>query len=297
MSSTFCFSLATPFARAAILLGLQPAALLTLRLIITTSLLLATLLFARSANWRMDRRGFTFCIVAGIANGIGMLSYFSSLAYINGSIAAMIYAVSPIVVLVLLAFRGERFTARNSVRLIFGLAGVYLLIGPGGQVNLIGAALAAVSVFTVPIQLVLIQWYLKDYDSRAVTFYMVATMMLISTGYWWATDGAIQDVGWVSWALVIALAIIATYIARLLMVAAVRRVGSGQVGLLAPLETLLTVIWSFVFLGERLSPIQWLGSLLVLISAALAIEKLGHLKWLKPTPVLVEGQSIPKDEA
>lgn len=226
-----------------------------------------------------------------------MISYFSSLAYINGSIAAMIYAVSPIVVLVLLAFRGERFTARNSIRLAFGLVGVYLLIGPGGQVNLVGAALAAVSVFTVPIQLVIIQWYLKDYDSRTVTLYMVVTMMLISTSYWWATDGTIQNVDWVGWSLILALALVATYIARLLMMAAVRRVGSGQVGLLAPLETLLTVIWSFIFLGERLSLIQWLGSLLVLVSAALAIEKLAHFRWLKPTPVLVDKQSIPKDEA
>jgi drug/metabolite transporter (DMT)-like permease len=280
--STLCFSLATPLARGVILLGLDPVALLMLRLVITTLLLLGTMALTEPGSMRVDRRGLLFCIIGGAANGLGMITYFSSLTRLSSSIAAMIFSVSPLVVLALLALRGEKFTARNTVRLVLGLAGVYLLIGPGGQVDGWGAVLASVSVFTVPIQLVIMQWYLKDYDTRTVTLYMIITMTVMAMGHWLISGAPFTDVGWWGWLLVIALAIITTYIARLLLVVAVRHIGGAQFGLLAPLETMLTVVWSFIFLGERLTLIQWAGSLLILFSASLAIQRLGRVKW-KPT--------------
>jgi drug/metabolite transporter (DMT)-like permease len=282
--STLCFSLATPLARGVILLGLDPAALLMLRLVITTALVLGTMLVTAPSSLRIDRRGLIICIIGGFANGLGMITYFVSLTSISGSIAAMIFSVSPLVVLALLALRGEKFTVRNSVRLVLGLAGVYLLIGPGGQVDGWGAVLASVSVFTVPLQLVLMQWYLQKYDTRTVTLYMIATIMVMALGYWIISGMPFADIGWWGWILVIALAVITTYIARLLLLVAVRHIGSGQFGLLAPLETMLTVVWSFMFLGERLTLVQWAGSLLILFSASLAIQRLGRIKWKPSKP-------------
>jgi drug/metabolite transporter (DMT)-like permease len=42
------------------------------------------------------------------------------------------------------------------------------------------------------------------------------------------------------------------------------------------LETLLTVIWSTLFLHERLTPLQWVGGALIMVSALLAIQRLGR---------------------
>jgi drug/metabolite transporter (DMT)-like permease len=55
---------------------------------------------------------------------------------------------------------------------------------------------------------------------------------------------------------------------------AVPRIGGGQMAMLSPLETFLSVIWSILFLGEHLTALQWLGGLLVMVSAALAIQRL-----------------------
>jgi drug/metabolite transporter (DMT)-like permease len=63
------------------------------------------------------------------------------------------------------------------------------------------------------------------------------------------------------------------------MFAAIRSLGSGQLALLAPTETLLTVIWSMIFLQERLTAWQWLGGLLILTSALLAIARLNRARW------------------
>lgn len=274
LGSTIAFSFATPLARAAILLGIAPSALLAIRLTMTTLLLFGTIVLGDAARLRIDRRGLGLCMLAGVANGLGMLAYFSSLTRISGSIASMIFSLSPLVVLALLALRGEKFTIRNIARLALGLGGVYLLIGPGGNVDFTGALLALAAVFTVPFQIVIMQWFLGDYDARTVTLYMVGTIMVIAVGAWLIEGAEWRDPGWQGWALVIALAVVSTYLARLMLFVSVRKIGGGQTGLLAPLETLFTVVWSILFLHERLMPLQWIGSSLIVLGAALAVERL-----------------------
>ncbi|MCB0160671.1 MAG: EamA family transporter, partial [Caldilineaceae bacterium] len=34
----------------------------------------------------------------------------------------------------------------------------------------------------------------------------------------------------------------------------------------------LTIVWSVLFLGERLAPLQWLGAMLILFGALLAAD-------------------------
>lgn len=42
------------------------------------------------------------------------------------------------------------------------------------------------------------------------------------------------------------------------------RIGGTQMALFGPLETLLSVIWSILFLHERLAPLQMVGGGLIL---------------------------------
>ncbi len=275
----FAFSLATPIVKAAVLIGLVPTTVLVVRLLITTSLLGLTVLVTAPQHFRIDRRGLLVCGVAGTINAFGMLGYFWSLKWLSASVAIMVYTLSPLVLLVLLALIGERFTHRNLVRVGLGLAGVYLLIGPGGQVSLIGVALALTAVFSVPIQLILMQLFLRQYDWRAVTFYL-SLVMLCVLSLWWVIQGAEWHApGIQGWLLMVVLAVVTTYLSRLAQTNAVARLGAGQVGLLAPLETLLTVIWSALFLSERLTFIQTLGGGLILLSALLASQRLMRVRW------------------
>jgi drug/metabolite transporter (DMT)-like permease len=49
----------------------------------------------------------------------------------------------------------------------------------------------------------------------------------------------------------------------------VKKIGSGETALINPFETVFTVIWAMLFLGDRLSGWQWLGGALILVSAFL----------------------------
>jgi len=93
-------------------------------------------------------------------------------------------------------------------------------------------------------------------------------------GLWLARGAVWHNPGWSGWLAVFVLVVVSTYVARLTLFAAVRHLGSGQMALLLPLETLLTVCWSVVFLQERLTIWQWGGGTLISLSAVLAINRL-----------------------
>jgi drug/metabolite transporter (DMT)-like permease len=106
------------------------------------------------------------------------------------------------------------------------------------------------------------------------------TVVVLST---WLAEGAPwKNPDWRGWLAIIVLVVISTYLSRLLMVAAINRIGSGQMALLTPVETLMTIIWSMLFLGERLAPLQLLGGTLILASALLAIRRMGRARWRPP---------------
>ena len=281
--STASFSLAPTVGKAAIDSGMNPTTLLALRLVITTGLLGVTIAVTDPKRFNIDRTGLLACSAAGLANGVGMLAFFWSLTRIDASVASMLFSLTPLVVLALLALRGEKFTYRNTMRVALGLAGVSLLIGPGGQVDGLGILLALVPVFTVPIQLIVMQWYVQDHDSSAVTLYMVATMAVVAAGWWLVQGMEWHNPGRSGWLAVGVLVLVSTYLARMTMFVAVRDIGGGQVGLLAPVETLLTVIWSFLLLNERLTALQALGGGLILLSALLAVRRMLRVRWRKET--------------
>jgi drug/metabolite transporter (DMT)-like permease len=276
--ATLSFSFAPPIAAFAIGTGLNPTEILFIRMWLTSLLLLATLPMMDVRLLWPGRRCMWISLLAGFVNSLGMMGYFWSLTRLDVSVASMIFSVSPLFVLTVLVLRGEPVTSRHLVRLGLAVAGIYLLIGPGGAVDLIGVLLLMVSVVAFGAQILFVQFYLRAYDARSVTLYMTLGMA-ISISVFWLIQGAPRVApspgGWLA---ILVLAVVSTYLSRVTYFAAIARIGGAQVALLTPLEIALTVVWSVLFLGERLLPVQWVGGLLVLASAALAVERLGRVR-------------------
>lgn len=279
--ATVAFSLATPIARSLLVGGADPSGLVTIRLIIATALHGLAIGLSTPGLFRLDKRSVGISLLAGVTNGIGMLLYFLGLARLSASITAMLLSMSPLVVLSLLVLRGERLTRRHMLRTGLALAGVYLLIGPGGNVDMGGVGLILLSVLAFSSQMALLQWYLKDLDPRSVTFYVTAGMLGVVGLYWLSIGTPWQPLDASGWLGLVTLALVSTFLARLAMYAAVAYIGSGQMSLLTPLEILLAVIWSVLFLGERLTLAHATGGLLILVSALFAIQRL-NLTWRRP---------------
>ncbi len=253
-----------------------------MRMVIATTMFGVTLGMTAPGKLRIERRGLGAAALIGAVNATGMILFFASLNDLEASLASMILTLSPPMVLSLLALRGEPLTRRHLLRLALALIGVYLLVGPSGEVNWVGAALALIATFLFSLQMALTQWTLVAYPTRTIAFYVTASMTFCVAG-WWLVRGA----QWVApgpsgWFAVIVLAAVSTYIARLAYFAAMGRLGGAQVALLGPLETLLSVAWSILFLHERLASVQIIGGVLILLSALLAVQRLGRVNLRLP---------------
>jgi drug/metabolite transporter (DMT)-like permease len=282
LGSTVAFSFAPPVARAAILGGMDSNQLLMLRMLIATTLFGVTLAVTARDNLRLPRQAMGSAILVGAINAAGMILFFLSLNYLEASLGSMIIALSPPLVLSMLALRGERLTRRHLVRLGLALAGVYLLISPSGEVNWFGALLALVATFFFSLQMALTQWTLVNYPVRSVVFYVTATMTLFVVA-WWLLQGAVwTQPSLDGWLEVLMLAVVSTYFARLGYYASIALIGSSQLALLGPLETMLSVLWSVLFLHEQLAAWQLLGGVLILASALLAVQRLGRVNLRLP---------------
>lgn len=274
--ATVCFSVAPPLVRFAIVDGFDSTTLLLARMVIASTMFGVFFAVTDHQKLRLSRQGIAASALVGVINAVGMMLFFTALGMLEASLASMILALSPPIVLSLLALRGERLTRRHLVRLGLAMIGVYLLVGPSGQVNWLGAALALVATFLFSLQMVLTQWTLVSYHTRTVAFYVTASMT-ISVAIWWVFRGAPWTTPTLTgWLIVLVLAVVSTFIARLAFFAAMGRIGGAQVSLLGPLETLLSVTWAIIFLHERLEPVQFVGGALILASALLAVQRLGR---------------------
>jgi drug/metabolite transporter (DMT)-like permease len=280
--STLSFSIAAPIATLLINLGLDPSTMLLIRFWLAVVLLFGTLGLTAPDKLRLPRRALFSVALAGLAMGVAVLLYFWSLTRLHTSIAAMLIAVEPLVTLLLLALRGERFTYRIVIRVALGLAGVYLLVGFEGSAELVGVLMVLGVVLLSSFHTVSLQWYLGEHDGLAVTAYIVFGMALTISAFWLIQRPALAPLPWQAWLGVGTMALVSTYVARLTLFAAVKRLGGGQVALLAPVETFLTVILSVVFLGDRLTLAQGLGGVLILFSAVLAVRRLRRAKVAQP---------------
>ena len=276
LGASFSFSVATPIGKALITAGLDSDAILFARFWITLGLFVATVMLMKSEKRRIDRPDLPFVLFVGLANGVAMICIFSGLARLDASLVSMLLSVVPLIVLLLLALRGEPLTRRNLLRLGLAFVGLYLLIGPGGSPDLVGIALVLAAMFLFAMGLVTVQWKLQAYDVRVLSLYVTACITVLVTAWWFVQGQPWQPPGAMGWVGIVALSIVGTYMARILLYAAVHRIGSGQTSLLIPLEIVMSVVWSFLFLGERFSTIQAIGGVLIMGSALLAIRRLGQ---------------------
>ena len=140
-----------------------------------------------------------------------------------------------------------------------------------------GVLLVLFALLAAAIQLVMIQWFLRAYNTWQVTIYHFTGAALAVSAIWLLQGGEWHVPGHVGWLFIGALALLAL-LTRTASIATIRYIGSAQLALLIPLTAFLAVVWSMLFLSERFSRVQWLGGLLIITSALLAIRRMRHAR-------------------
>ena len=256
--------------------GMDPALLLMLRFWLATALLGALLALRAPALLRIDRYGLEKCMKAGLLAGLDTLAFFYALQRLDASLAVMLSSFYPLLVLLWLRLRGERFTLLDAIRLAMGIVGVFFLTGLGQTAEWIGMALIGFSMLTYSLFIVVLPTLQPAIDTTTSAFYVISSQTVYFTLFWLVQGAHWQPPTTTGWLAVVWLAVFGVVLHRLLLFAGIARIGSAETALLAPVDILLTIIWSIIFLGERVLALQWLGGSLILLSAMLALLRLSH---------------------
>ena len=278
-TSALIFSTNSPIAKNIISAGMEPVTLATLRFVLA-SVFMAVVVGglgmgkAKGEEKPLNRRIIIIAFISGIINGFTIFAWYSSLSLIDASLAVVLgTALFPTMTLLLLALAGEKLTGRKLIRLALVFIGLYFLIAISNtSVSFLGLIYVLIGAFMYAIHLISVQWYMKPYNTWAMVTIITFGSAFVVVFLWYLNGSPTFVPGWQGWLVVAYQAVVLSFLGRAAMYAAIDRIGTGQFALLTPLETVMSLSWAFLFLGERLTQTQWFGAALILLSATLAAD-------------------------
>jgi drug/metabolite transporter (DMT)-like permease len=291
--SAFFLGLTPIFGKIALQFGFSPLFIVTFRSILATILVFLFLLIIDRSYLRIYSLGLFGCAIAGFINGIGSILFYSALSFLDASIGQLLYSFYPLMVAFWLLLDRQPITKLTILRLFISILGAVLLISASTQkVSIQGAVMMIGAAALYGLHLIINQKVLYEAPTPTVTFYTLLSMSATVSLAYMVFDLNIPPVSPILWPVTM-LGII-TAVSRVTLFLGIKNLGGMQTALLGLGELLVTVLTAQIFLNEMLSPLQWVGAILLLVSLILVgFDKLppqkrrikGILSWLSPPEV------------
>lgn len=291
--SAFFLGLAPVFGKAA--MGgadkFSPLAVVALRTGTAALLLLLIMVIFRRQFLYIYPAGLLGCAIAGSINGIGSIFYYIGLSRLNASVAQVLYALYPFFVAIWLRLDHQPTSRLTTLRMILAFLSAILLAWAGTSViDLTGVIFmlisAAMYAFHIPIN----QRVLYDIPAPTVTMYTLLSMSAIVVPAYLIFDRTLPLGHSAPWLPVLGLTAV-TFFSRLTLFLGVKHIGGMQTAILGLGELLIAVLFSHLWLDERLTLYQWAGMaglglslLMVWFEKPVRHQQQSHglLSWLQP---------------
>ncbi|HEX2995547.1 MAG TPA: DMT family transporter [Anaerolineales bacterium] len=253
----------------------SPLAVVALRTSIAAILLVIIISVFRRSFLYIYPAGLLGCLLAGTVNGVGSIFYYIGLSRLNASVAQMIYALYPFFVALWLQLDKQTPSKLTVFRMILaGIATFLLTSAQSGRIDIGGVVFMLIAAALYALHLPINQRVLYDIPAPTVTVYTLFAMSLIVVPAYLLFDHSLPT-GSAPWLPVLGLAAV-TFFSRLLLFLGVKHIGGMQTALLGLGELLVAIVFSHLFLGERLTTWQWIGT------AGLSLSLL--LVWFESPP-------------
>jgi drug/metabolite transporter (DMT)-like permease len=241
----------------------------------------------RLARHALDFQRLDLLVYRGVFGGTAVLLYFLALAHIPVGLATLLNYTSPVFSVAFAAlFLGERVDRRLLAPLAAALAGMTLAAAGGSYSGEAGGSLLrfspweAVGIASAVLSgaaLAAIRAARRTEGSWSIYGSFSLCGLLATAPF--ALPGFARPTGR-EWGLLLAVGL-CSVIAQLLMTYAYRWVTNLQAGVISQLTVVLSILLGAVFLGDRLTAVQMVGSLLTLGGVMGVV-------WLQATPRAVE---------
>lgn len=185
-----------------------------------------------------------------------------------GGIAATIGALQPLVVMALAhGLLGQRASPMAVLAALTGAGGVALmLVGPASAYDPVGLVAAVVATISMSAGTVLSRKWQPDVPVLVFTAWQLCAGGFILSGLAAFLEPALPPLSWAGIGGLIWLGLVGAALTYILWLRGIARLEPQSVALLGMLSPVVAVALGWLFLGERLGPVQIFGAVVVLLS-------------------------------
>jgi drug/metabolite transporter (DMT)-like permease len=257
---------------------IEPVSLTFFRSIVTAALLVIALLLRRT-RWRIERRDYLSLIwLSLLAVPINQFLFFDRISRTTASNAALLYATTPVVVLVLSRFiLKELLTWKKVVGVIIALIGVtFIIFEDGFELNsshtygnlLLMVAVLAWSLFTI-FGKPMIQKYGAFYVTSLVL--IIGMVLYLPIGLLVGSPIPLESLSARDLEGLLYFAVGTSFLGYFLWYFALGRMEAGKVAIFSNAQPFLTTLLAVVLLSQSVSPTFVLGGV-VTISGVVLVQ-------------------------
>jgi len=237
-----------------------------LRTLIGSLLLIAIFFLSRGklTFWKY-KKDFAFLTVSGIAMGTSWMFLYEAYAQIGVSIASLCYYCGPVIVMILspLLFK-EKLTCTKIIGFLAVLIGIFLVNGYGAVAAnrfglLCGLASAVMYAFMVIFNKKAAA--IAGLENSALQLFIAFATVAVFVGF---KQGFMIDIPTGSVLPIFVLGLLNTGIGCYLYFSSIGKIPVQTVAICGYLEPLSAVLFSVIFLSEKLLPVQIIGAVLII---------------------------------
>lgn len=252
-------------------IAMPSAVVAAARAFIGTLFLLLTIISKRTAiQWKFVKQNAIYLIISGAAIGFNWIFLFEAYQYTTVAVATLCYYMAPAFVILLAPFvLKEKLTPLNILCTFFALLGAVLISGVLGDsgANLTGVfygLLAAVLYASIMI----LNKKMKGLSGLELTFFQLTVATFVMLPYVLMTEDLVNLL-WTtqSMSLLLIVGILHTGLVYQLFFSAMNQLPAQTSSLLSYIDPITAIFLSAWLLQENLSPIQFIGTVLILGSA------------------------------
>ena len=274
ISTPVFLGMAPVFGKMALQAGTDPFSVAALRTVLAVMLLWGIYLVSFRKYIYIYPAGLIGCIVIGAINGIGSLFYYSGLGLLDASLVQLLNGMYLPLAVVISWLGGQQVERRTLLRVGLAMLALAMITGFGaGSVEWGGVGFMIGSALMFAGTIILSQYVLYEMPAPTVTLYMLSTMAVVVSMVWLAVGEPLsQEVLELALPPIFLLGV-STALSRLAMFAGVKFLGGQQTAFLAITEIGVALTLAFIFLGDRLTAMQWVGVFILSVSLMLIRQR------------------------
>jgi drug/metabolite transporter (DMT)-like permease len=236
---------------------------------------------------RLTRRDGVAIIALGVLGYyLASLSDFIGLRYISAGLERLILFVYPTLVVVIEAglFK-TRLDLRQKLALFVTYAGIFLAfrgeLGSLGSNVPRGAAWVFASALTYAAYLIGAGQLVPKLGSQRFTALALLSATAAVLSHAWLSGARLFGLPLAAYLIGLVMALVATVLPAFLLARGIALIGSGPAAIVSTVGPVSTILLAYLFLQEAVTPIEFVGTALVVIGATLVASS---PKGAKPTP-------------